>query len=228
MARRGSQGVSSLPSSLFGGCSILSFLPSTGLRPNKARKLLTSKRSYDERSASSTTHSEPRFLLWAPKTKEVIGMRFLTGFLLALTVTSIGCNTNQREGRQAGPSKEQAVSHVETSTADAQRPLPAGEGNASKGALPALESAGGGGGGGGRAVGGGGGGTLRRSMADDASAVSLASIGTVYAATEAVERKDHSQRGAHSRNRIANRRPSQDHRSRRIARWIRSHVGVQT
>ncbi|HLF83655.1 MAG TPA: DUF4349 domain-containing protein [Blastocatellia bacterium] len=107
-------------------------------------------------------------------------MRFLTGFLLALTVTSLGCNTNQRKGRQAGPSK--AETHVETSTADAERPLPAGGGNASKGALPALEFAGGGG------VGGGGG-TLRRPMADDISAVSLTSIGTVYAATEAVERK---------------------------------------
>lgn len=114
-------------------------------------------------------------------------MRFLAGFLLALTVTSMGCDMAVRESRQGGPSKEQAVTLSETPKADAERTSPATGGNASRGALPAFSLAGGGGGGDRNVVGGGG--RVRQSIADEASAVSLASIGTVYAATEAVERK---------------------------------------
>ena len=120
-------------------------------------------------------------------------MRFLTPFLLVLTVTSVCCTLH--EGRKGGPAKESAVTLNEPQKIDEARVSQANGGIASKGSLPAfsLARSAADGGGGRQTVGGGGGGghkvSERDSISDDASAVSLASISTVYAATEAVDRK---------------------------------------
>lgn len=98
-------------------------------------------------------------------------------FLLALIVTSVGCNSAIRESRKADPAQQSRQAVVE-------QDRPAGR-NASSGAIamsPRTERT--------AARGsGGGGGVHTDSITDDASAVSLASIGTVYAASEAIDRK---------------------------------------
>src|SRR5712691_7680757 len=110
-------------------------------------------------------------------------MRLLTGFFLSLMLLSfLGCDRANRESRtsDAAPQAELAKGSGGERSTPASRP-----------ALPNLASAPtaqerissrgeGGGGGGGRNAG---------SITDDASAVSLASIGTVYAATESIDRK---------------------------------------
>lgn len=111
-------------------------------------------------------------------------MRLLTGFFLSLMLLSfLGCDRANRESR--------------TSDAAPQAELAKGSGGerstlASRGALPntalaptaqariSSRAEGRGGGGGDRNAG---------SITDDASAVSLASIGTVYAATDSIDRK---------------------------------------
>src|SRR5713226_9137199 len=106
-----------------------------------------------------------------------------TVFLLALVVTSGGCNSSIRESRKASPAQQQAQA-VEESAIGGMSQAPA-----SRGRLPKM----GGGGGGGYS-------SARRSdsdspgvhtdsITDDASAVSLASISTVYAASETIDRK---------------------------------------
>jgi len=95
-----------------------------------------------------------------------------TVFLLALVVTSVGCTSTLRESRKAAPA--QSAQAVEEHTVTLS-PMPA-----SRGSLPVM----GGGGGAASARG-----VHTASITDDASAVSLASIGTVYAASEAIDRK---------------------------------------
>lgn len=110
-------------------------------------------------------------------------MKFLTGFSLCLTLLFyMGCDSASRESRTSDSAPKPQV--AESSGGGRQIP-------ASHGALPAMSLRmaqpdvapgpdGGGGGGGDRKPG---------SITDDASAVSLASIGTVYAAGEPVDRK---------------------------------------
>ena len=112
-------------------------------------------------------------------------MRRFTVCVIALALL-YGCETNQRDSKVA-PSTEKAVDQQQTTSEPAA---------ASRGALPnpAFDRGGGGGGGGGgqRSVAknfGGGGGHSRGSLVDEASTVSLASIGTVYAESEAIDRK---------------------------------------
>src|SRR5258707_6067086 len=109
-------------------------------------------------------------------------MRLLTGLFLCVTLSSfMGCDLASREPRTADSAPKQEV--AEGSGGGKQMP-------ASRGALPSSINAPmaqariassadavgkGGGGGGGRNTG---------SITDDASSVSLASIGTAYAATE--------------------------------------------
>jgi hypothetical protein len=109
-------------------------------------------------------------------------MRLLTGFFLSLTLLFfLGCDPAGRESRTADSAPKAEL---------AQRPSEGQQLAASKGALPntinapmALERIDS------RTAGGGGGGRHADSITDDASAVSLASISTVYAAGEPVDRK---------------------------------------
>jgi Domain of unknown function (DUF4349) len=96
-----------------------------------------------------------------------------TAFLLALILTLAGCNSAVRQSRKAAPA-QQAQQYAQPLEEHAITMTPPA---ASRGRLPEMAGRGGGGG---RDTG---------SITDDASAVSLVSVGTVYAATEAVDRK---------------------------------------
>ncbi len=98
-------------------------------------------------------------------------MRFLTGFLLAVTLLCfVACDSRTNESPKA-VSTPAAASEREPANEQAR-----GSGQQRTYAIQMAEKRGGGGGGGGRNT-------------DDASTVSLASISTVYAATEAIDRK---------------------------------------
>ncbi len=98
-------------------------------------------------------------------------MRFLTGFLLAVTLLCfVACDSRTNESGKA-VSTPAAASEREPANEQAR-----GSGQQRTYAIQMAEKRGGGGGGGGRNT-------------DDASTVSLASISTVYAATEAIDRK---------------------------------------
>lgn len=104
-----------------------------------------------------------------------------TAFLLALVASSVGCTSTLRESRKSDPAQRPAQ-------ADEERAVTAQPMQASRGIGPVLEKSGGGGGGGrGQHIA-----SVSPvhsdSITDDASAVSLASISTVYAA-EAIDRK---------------------------------------
>ena len=112
-------------------------------------------------------------------------MRLLTGFVLCLTFSSFtGCDPASRERRTAdSAAKPQAVEHksVQQQPAASSGELPITmNAQTARARVASSDKAAGGGGGGGRNTG---------SITDDASAVSLASIGTVYAAGEPVDRK---------------------------------------
>ncbi|MEK6321303.1 MAG: DUF4349 domain-containing protein [Acidobacteriota bacterium] len=103
-------------------------------------------------------------------------MRFLTGFLLALTLLCfVACDSRTNESRKT-------VSAPAAAEPAAELARGGGEQRTSRmmNALPSIAA---------RSGGGGGGGAHTDSITDDASAVSLASIGTVYAATETIDRK---------------------------------------
>ncbi len=102
-------------------------------------------------------------------------MRFHCGFFVVLTLLcTVACSSVQE-------SRESHKNVSAPAAADLASPaaLPGGGGSRQTASMPALER---------RAQGQGGGGGGGRNT-DDASAVSLASISTVYAATEAVDRK---------------------------------------
>ncbi len=102
-------------------------------------------------------------------------MRLQTSFLLVLPLLfCVACDSTMQKSREAPPA--QAVE----SQPQAIRPQ-AGGVRESKIVLPTPEIA--------ESAGGGGGGRHSGSISDDASAVSLASISTVYAATEPIDRK---------------------------------------
>ncbi len=110
-------------------------------------------------------------------------MRLLViGLLLCVTVSILGCHSALNESRKTSSAKQSSEAAEEQARGGGGKPV------ASSGAFPIMvqpmtakaPGGGGGGGGGGRNAG---------SITDDASAVSLASISTVYAAGEPVDRK---------------------------------------
>src|SRR6266567_4040145 len=107
-------------------------------------------------------------------------MRFLTGLLLAVTLLClVSCESKMRESRSADSAPANAAAQK---AYNAPPEVPASSlPKFSVAARPAPSRV--------AEESGGGGGRHGDSITDDASAVSLASIGTVYAATEAVDRK---------------------------------------
>jgi uncharacterized protein DUF4349 len=102
-------------------------------------------------------------------------MRLITGFLLALTLVALaGCTGDMKTSRKAEPAA--AIDKAKTDNESNERNAHAG----SYAHQPLTQGGGGGGGMQGRA---------RAATASDASTISLASISTVYAATEAIDRK---------------------------------------
>lgn len=115
-------------------------------------------------------------------------MRLLVVFLLAFSLVWLSGCGSMRKGREASAPEEQAVTVKPQQPGGGRSTALSRMAATAPRAVMHMDSAGGGGGGD-RSGGGGGGRTDRGSISDDASAVSLASIGTVYAAGEPIDRK---------------------------------------